>query len=57
MGEKVENAFFSHALGKVVAGQSEERRLAKAQGHIEIGNEDPHKHIKPAPMADYMEGL
>ena len=57
MGEKVENAFFSHALGKVVAGQSEERRLAKAQGHIEIGNEDPHKHIKPAPTADYMEGL
>lgn len=56
-GEKVENSFFSNSLGLVVSGESQEQKIAKDRGLIEVGNENPHKHIKPAKQADYLEGL
>ena len=34
------------AFGKVMT-QSEARAEAKARGMVEVGNEDPKKHIKP----------
>lgn len=41
------NSHWSHALGKVVRNNSEERREAKARGLVEVGKEKPHKYIKP----------
>jgi ssDNA-binding Zn-finger/Zn-ribbon topoisomerase 1 len=44
-----DTAHYSHALGKVVRNNKEERRLASAKGLIEVGNEKPekiHKHFK-----------
>lgn len=46
-GTKVEEAYFSHALGQVVKGDTHARQIAKQKGLIELGNENPHKHLKP----------
>lgn len=45
-GTAVEEKYFSHALGQVVT-KSEEKRIAKSKGMIEVGNEKVEKHVKP----------
>ena len=47
VGAKVENSFWSHALGKVVSNRRLERMEATSKGLEEVGNEDLGKHIKP----------
>lgn len=42
----VQERYYSHALGQVVKGPQDERRIAKAKGMIEVGNERPRKHLK-----------
>lgn len=32
--------------GRIITSRSEHRRHLKAAGCIEVGNEDPHKHVK-----------
>ncbi len=44
-GEKPDEPFFAHALGKMVKGKNDLRRQAKARGLIEVGNEDVGKLI------------
>lgn len=44
---KVQDAYFSHAFGQVVKGDSHARTLAKDKGWIEVGNENPIDHVKP----------
>lgn len=46
-GAKVEDSFYSHALGKVVSSRRQEAIEANAKGMIEVGNEDLKKHTKP----------
>jgi len=44
-----DTAHYSHALGKNVRNNNEERKLCKQKGMIEVGNEDvnkTHKHFK-----------
>lgn len=43
---KVQESYFSHALGKVVKGDNDLRQQAKQRGWIEVGNEKPEKHLK-----------
>ena len=45
-GEKPQEPFFSPAIGKWVSGTNELRRIAKAKGWEEIGNEDPAKLLE-----------
>jgi len=42
-GEKVEEPFYSVALGKWVKGNRDNRQQAKERGMIEVGNEDFNK--------------
>lgn len=51
IGAKVEDNYWSHALGKVVPSKAQERAKAKELGYIEVGNEDPKKYMKPKPTA------
>jgi len=53
-GEKVEDAYFHPSLGQVVSGDKEAALIAKSRGMECIGNENPHKHLKPQ-KADYMD--
>lgn len=46
MSIRTSDSYYSHALGKVVSGPKEERRLAKAANLIEVGNEDVKKHTR-----------
>lgn len=46
MSIKPEDSYKSLALGKVVSSSKEERKLAKAMGYEEVGNEVQSKHIK-----------
>lgn len=39
-GEKPDEAFFSHALGKWVKSRKDQARQAKDKGWIEVGNDD-----------------
>lgn len=52
VGAKAEDAFWSHALGKVVTSRRLERMEATSKGLEEVGNEDLKKHIKPK-QTDY----
>lgn len=40
------NPHWSHALGRVVKNNSEERREAKRKGLVEVGRDNPAKNIK-----------
>lgn len=46
IGAKVEDAYYSHALGRVVPSARYERQEASRNGLIEVGNEDVKKHTK-----------
>ena len=50
-GEQVK--YFHPAFGKVMS-DLDAKREAKARGLIEVGNEDPNKHIAP-PVTNYDE--
>lgn len=43
----VQDSYFHPSLGQVVKNDSEAKKLAKAKGWIEVGNENVHKHMKP----------
>ena len=43
-GEKVEDAAYNPAFGKVIQNKEHARREAKARGMIEVGNEDFNKY-------------
>lgn len=45
MGEKPEEAFYAPALGKMVSGKTEMRRIAKDKGMIEVGTENVDRTI------------
>jgi len=47
LNEKVGDSYFSNSFGKVVKNKQHEKQIAKEQGAYEIGNEIPHKHLKP----------
>lgn len=46
IGAKVQDPYFSHALGEVVKNDAHARKIAKQKGMIEIGNES-QTHLKP----------
>jgi hypothetical protein len=46
---------YSHSLGQVVQSDSHAKRIAKSKGMIEIGNENPHKHIEAWKPEEYTD--
>jgi putative FmdB family regulatory protein len=53
MNTKVEDPYYSVALGTVVKDKKHEARIARSKGLIEVGNEDVKKHIQPPKPVEY----
>lgn len=51
-GTKPTDAYFHPSLGQVVRGEQHAKQIAKDRKLIEVGNEDPSKHLK-IPLEEY----